>query len=194
MWKAVLLGLVCFYSSCEGEKRERINEPVKFEVDSTDEEILEVEDTSAFDTTIIFSGGLPFNYSLLTDTVAKTVLYKYAVSKGYLTSDDNLAVLSGDKLANEQVTYHKIHYLLSGGSGIVEYWLAPPLANGHCWQPHKALIANTKKGFAIVNPDILPISYNIDSIVNVDTQTVIFGYEYDCLAHKTIRLVRVLVR
>lgn len=192
MWRSVLLALVCFYSSCESEKREKLNEPVKFKVDSTDEEILEVEDVSAFDTTIIFSGGLAFNRSLLTDTVAKTVLYKYAVSKGYLTSDDNLAVLSGDKLANEQVTYHKIHYLLSGG--IVEYWLAPPLANGHCWQPHKALIANTKKGFAIVNPDILPISYNIDSVVNVDTQPVIFGYEYDCLAHETIRLVRVVVK
>lgn len=188
--KSVFLSLVCFYSSCGNEV---LNQSAKVLGDSTDEEIIAVEEGLAtFDTIIIFSGGLAFNHSLLTDTVAKTVLYKYAVSKGYLTADDNLSILSADKLANEQVTYYKIQYLQVGG--IVEYWLAPPLANGHCWQPYKALIANTKKGFTVVNPDILPTSYNIDSIVNVDTQTVVFGYEYDCSTHETIRLIRVTVR
>lgn len=192
MWRSALLGLICFYSSCGSENRDRLDQPAKVIFDSTDEGISDVNNIATFDTTIIFSGWLPFNRSILTDTVAKTVLYKYAVSKGYLTSDDNLAVLSGDKLANEQVTYHKIHFLPFGG--IVEYWLAPPWANGHCWQPHKAFIANTKKGFAIVNADILPISYNIDSIVNTDTQTAVFGYEYDCLNHETIKLIRIAVR
>ncbi|MFN4316181.1 MAG: hypothetical protein ACK4E0_17975 [Chitinophagaceae bacterium] len=153
------------------------------------------------DTTIILTSLTRTNYTgpALTNSLAKKILFSYFESKDYFTSDNladsaNLTGLDADKLS---VTYDTIYTVDLNGNesldAVISYWLTPRGASGHCWQPHKAVISDTDKGYRITNEEFIPENFAIDSIVTKDHIVTIYGYEHDCGDHEVLRNFRVRI-
>lgn len=154
------------------------------------------------DTTILLTGLAKSNYAgrNLKIAYAKKILYTYFESKGYYTSD-NLPVMGkltesyNDKLSVDFDTIFATE--LNGNANldaVITYWLTPPYASGHCWQPHKAIILDTDKGYTITNEEFIPDNFAIDSVVSKDNSVAIYGYDYDCGNHKVLRNYRVKIK
>lgn len=71
-------------------------------------------------------------------------------------------------------------------TAIVSYWLKPPFASCHCWRKHYAIITNTNFGYTITNEEFLPESFNIESIMVKDRESILYCYDYDCAEHKEL--------
>ena len=148
------------------------------------------------DTTIVLKGIVKSNINSenLTDSIAKEVLYIHFKSKGYYNSD-NLPNAEKVKDSDLSVDFNKIYLTELNGSkvedAVITYWLTPPYVSGHCWQPHKAIILDTDKGYKIINEEFIPDNFAIDSVVTKKHKVTIFGYDYDCGNHKVLRYLRI---
>ncbi|WP_276978957.1 hypothetical protein [Flavobacterium filum] len=166
----------------------------------------EIEDSPiahSLDTTIFLTDIVKSNYTgqNLTSDYAKKILYAYFKSKGYYTSDSlpddfsNLIESEYDKL---NITYDTIFTTDLNGNpnldAIITYWVAPPLANGHCWQPHKAIILDTDKGYKITNEEFMPDNFAIDSVITKKQSVIVYGYYYDCVNQEILRNIRVKLK
>jgi hypothetical protein len=162
----------------------------------------EADSIPTIDTTIILTDIVKSNYygQHLTDSIAKKILYTYFKSKGYYNSDNlpdiqKLTDADNDKLC---VRFNEIFLTELNGNknedAIISYWLAPPYASGHCWQPHKAIISDTEKGYKITNEEFILDNFAIDSVQNKNGQVTIYGYDYDCGNHMVLRNIRVRIK
>jgi hypothetical protein len=153
---------------------------------------------STFDTTIVLSNIITSEYSgiNLTDTLAKRVLYNYFKKKGYYSSENlpDIAQLTenDNKLSVDYTSIFIADFNNNTkNDAVITYWLTPPYANGHCWQPHKAVMVDTDNGYKITNEEFMPTNFAIDSIKKVNDQLTIFGYDYDCSNQKSLRKLRI---
>ena len=154
------------------------------------------------DTIILLSGSAKSNYigANLTSVNAKKILYSYFKLKGYYTADNlpdmgKLTDSDNDKLSVDYDTIFTVD--LNGNKNIdaiITYWLTPPYASGHCWQPHKAIVIDNDKGYNITNEEFIPDNFAIDSVVTKDHSVIIYGYDYDCGNHKVLRNLRVKIK
>ena len=135
----------------------------------------------------------------LTKIKAKSILYKHFISKGYLT-DDFVAqrlVLNDTDADNLSVTFDTKYsdlFFISNGSrsfAVVTYWLAPPLASGHCFQPHKAIIIKTVSGYKITNEDFIPDRFSIKHITSAKGGVIMEVSDYECANHIDLRKLRI---
>ena len=198
MYKNLLhtLAIIILFTSCQTKQR-RSDNNVK---DSA--EVIKAVDTnslSTLDTTIFLSSisNSKYNGIDLNDSIAKNVLYNYFRKKGLLTSDKlpNIAKLTKKDKANLSVEFTSIFKMNLNNNkytdAVITYWLTPPYANGHCWQPHKAIITDTDTGYQITNEEFIPDNYAVDSISTVKEQITILGYDYDCANNKTLKNLKV---
>jgi len=128
----------------------------------------------------------------LTEKEAKKALYKYFKKKGVLSQDE----LKGDLSEAEGtlcVDYDTIYKLKSNqfSGAIITYWLGVAYTSGHCFQPSRALISYTKKGFEITNENFIPEKFIIDS---VGTNLSFYGYDFECANNKTIRHFKITLK
>lgn len=155
------------------------------------------------DTTIVLKNITRSRYQGpdLDDSIAKKILYRHFKQLGYLTEDDlpdiaHITEADNRKLSVDYTTIFKTDINHSGRTdAVITYWLTPPHASGHCWQPYKAIIADTDTGYSISNEAFIPDNYAIDSVKNIDGAVIIFGYDYDCGNGRMVRRLRIkLVR
>ena len=191
-----ILLTIIFLASCDSKTS------VKQKTISPVQNSSETDSIPTIDTTIILTGLVKSNYhgQNLTDSLAKRILYSYFKEKGYYNSD-NLPVL--EKLTDAEknklsVSFNEIFLIELNGikneNAIISYWLTPPYAVGNCWQPHKAIIVPTEKGYKITNEEFIPDNFSIDSVLNKDGQITIYGYDYDCGNHKVLKYIRARIK
>ena len=198
MYKNLLhtLAIIILFASCQTKQRRSDNNVKDSAV------VNKAEDTnslSTFDTTIFLSGISSSKYIGidLNDSVAKNVLYNHFRLKGLLTSDNlpNIAKLTKKDKANLSVEFTSIFKTNLNNNkysdAVITYWLTPPYAIGHCWQPHKAIITDSDTGYQITNEEFIPDNYAVDSILTVKGQVTILGYDYDCGNNKTLKNFKV---
>jgi hypothetical protein len=127
----------------------------------------------------------------LTDSLAKIVLYNHFKSQGYLIQEELKGDYSEENEKRSCVRFSKIHEVdLNNNSfidAVVEYWLSPIYASGHCWQPHKAIIMDTDDGYQISNEEFIPINFDIDSVSIFQGHPTLFGYDYNCGEDRILR-------
>ena len=194
MYKNLLhtLAIIILFTSCQTKQRKSDNNVKDSAV------VIKAVDTnslSTLDTTIFLSSisNSKYNGIDLNDSIAKNVLYNYFMKKGLLTSDNlpNIAKLTKKDKANLSVEFTSIFKMNLNNNkytdAVITYWLTPPYANGHCWQPHKAIITDTDTGYQITNEEFIPDNYAVDSISTVKEQIIILGYDYDCANKKTLK-------
>jgi Predicted periplasmic protein len=127
----------------------------------------------------------------LTNKAAEKILYEYFRNKGVIPGSEVPAGSESDQnllCVDYDIVYQIQSANLSGG--IVSYWIGPPDLNGHCFQPIKAIILNTDRGFIITNEEFIPQGFVIDSI----NENTIYGYEYECGGRGVLRQFRVTLR
>jgi len=73
---------------------------------------------------------------------------------------------------------------------VIEYQDAPCRANGHCIMPHKAIVAYINGKYRFLARDFIPSNYFIDSIRVEKGFQIIYGDDYDCGEHETVRKFR----
>ena len=161
------------------------------------EEIL-FDEKEALDTTIFLSG---INFSKykgekLKLELAEEILYQHYVGKGYFRSDKIPEIIKKEDDNKFGVYFDTTHLVNLNNNAfsdaIISFWLTPPGASGHCWQPHKAIISDTDKGYKITNEEFIPSNFQIDTIIDSkENKIVIFGYDYDCGNHKVVRVLKI---
>jgi hypothetical protein len=122
---------------------------------------------------------------------AEEALYSYFEAKGILSHTKwqmKSSRYNGDAVVSFDTLYNLV---LSNWSGaILSYWLGPPDLNGHCFQPQKALLAETDSKLEIIQESFLPESYIIDST----RANFIYGYKYNCGVNERIEDFRLLCK
>lgn len=155
-----------------------------------------------YDTTVILSKLKKSNCYVkkLTNNLAKFTLYEHFKKKGCYNSDNlpELWKISDSDSNMLSVDFDTIYQVDLNNNkckdAIITYWLTPPYANGNCWQPHKATIIDTEKGFRIINEEFIPDNYAIDSVVNIDGEIIIYCYDYDCGNRKVLKNIRMRLK
>ncbi|MEO6719596.1 MAG: hypothetical protein ABIN67_04480 [Ferruginibacter sp.] len=127
----------------------------------------------------------------INDKEAEKLLYDYFLKKGIL-SQKELQIRSTINMDMETINYDTIYEIHSSNlsGAVLSYWLGPVDLNGHCFQPSKAIILNTKKGYRIKNEGFIPTNFAIDSVKG----TNIYGYDYECGGRGVLREFRVTLR
>ena len=139
------------------------------------------------DTILVFHNLKPSTakkMTRLTEDIVKLNLYKYYKERDCFIEDDYPSSL-GDKDYDKNTVRYNLSYFVNLNNdrftdAIVEYWLMPPGASGHCYQPHKAMIVSGAKEYVLVNPDFVDSFFSIDSVKSANNKTFIFGCDYDC--------------
>jgi hypothetical protein len=134
----------------------------------------------------------------LTEDLVKLNLYKYYRGLDCFIEDDYPANLTDKDYERNTVRYNLTHFVNLNDDkfidAIVEYWLVPPGASGHCYQPHKAMVVSGTKEYVFVNPDCVGSFFSIDSVKSVNDKALIFGCDYDCGGtNKCKRKIRVVI-
>ncbi len=121
---------------------------------------------------------------------AETLLYTYYKTRGVRSVNDSKPTSQTSK-EELYVTFDKLYPFKSNyiSGAVVSYWLGPRDLNGHCFQPRKAVILNTKDGIKFTNENFIPINFTLDSVVG----TNIYGYEYECGGMGTIKHFQVRI-
>jgi len=166
-------------------------------IDSTLKKKLSIIDSiPTLDTTIVLKKYTPAKYAgkILSTSIAKNILYNHFRSKGYLIQEELKGISETDELKT-CVTYDTIYKVNNKtSSAVISYWLAPPYSSGHCYQPSKAIIVDTDKGYKITNEEFIPTSFTIDSISMIDCYPIIFCYDFDCGEDKVIKKIRIKLK
>jgi hypothetical protein len=153
------------------------------------------------DTIMVFNNLKPSpakQMTRLTEDLVKLNLYKYYSGQNCFIEDDYPANLTDKDYERNTVRYNLTHFVNLNDDrfidAIVEYWLMPPGASGHCYQPHKAMVVSGTKEYVFVNPDFVDSFFSIDSVKSVNDKTLIFGCDYDCGGtNKCKRKIRVVI-
>jgi len=124
-----------------------------------------------------------FPNSNVTQIEAEKCLYNYFRSKGIFSREE----LKKHKTNTEQIcvdydTIYRVRTVEFSGA-VISYWLGPTSLNGHCFQPQKAIVRQTKKGWNITDEGFMPTNFAIDSVVSSN----IYGFDYDCGGRGTLR-------
>ena len=193
----ILMAIIILLTSCQIKNKSKYHKNLQetFDVNRA----VDTNRLSTFDTTIILSGIVHSTSSgiELNDQTAQAVLYTHFKNKGYFTADSlptvsKLIKKNEEKLSVEFDKIYKINLNNDRYSdAVITYWLTPIYANGHCWQPHKAIILNTDNGYQITNEEFIPDNYAIDSVSTALGKTIIYGYDYDCAHQKTLKNIKV---
>lgn len=189
---SIILLTVLLIVSCDNKMA------IKQGLTTSKQNLSEIENIKTIDTTIVLKGIEESNYNgkNLTDSIAKEILYIYYNNKG-LYNTENLP--PAEKLTDSDiiVDFYKIYLAELNSSklddAIITYWLKPPFINGHCWQPHKAIISDTDKGYIITNVDFIPDNFTINSVLNQEGQTTIYSYEYDCSNNQILKYIKIKI-
>lgn len=139
------------------------------------------------DTILVFHNLKPSTakkMTRLTEDIVKLNLYNYYKEQDCFIEDNYPSPLS-DKDHDKNTVRYNLSYFVNLNNdkftdAIVEYWLMPPGASGHCYQPNKAMIVSGTKEYIFINPDFVDSFFSIDSVKSVDNKTFIFGCDYDC--------------
>ena len=126
-------------------------------------------------------------YDLKIDsTKAISTLNEYFKNKGFLIQKE-LDFSNFDPELRENIGKKAIDFLdLKKGKvknleiGIITYYSCEPFENGHCVEPHYAIIGKTEKKIEILNEDFINHTFVIDSIKNDKLNSIIYGYYYQC--------------
>ena len=147
----LFLGLVNCKNNHSFENKDSKNQDINFTIKEQLIEKREVHDT------IIFLNKIfPSKYSgdQLTKDLAEEILYQDFVKNGFFRADSIPEIIEG-KEEDKFAVYFDTVYLVDLNSskfidGVITYWLTPPGASGHCWQPHKAIIRKFQKNRRII--------------------------------------------
>ena len=193
----IILFIVFLITSCNNRKIKETNNTI---IDTiTMNQVSKKNNIETIDSTINISNFTTSKYSgiNLSTLLAKQILYNHFKNKGYLISDYLPNELSKSDYQKTCVEFDTIFFLNLNNDkfsdAIVDYWLTPPNASGHCWQPHKAIIIDTDKGYKITNEEFIPTNYCIDSIVTINNRTMIIGYDYDCGSGEVLKYFRLTI-
>jgi hypothetical protein len=190
-----LLAAILFIS-CEGGKPKNQSSPSPV----TDASI--ADGIPTIDTSVILTGISKSSYrgQNLTDSLARQILYRYFERKGYYTDErkpkpEELKESDNYKLC---AYYEGVFFVDLNGNkktdAIVLYWLTPPYSNGHCVQPHKAIIVDTDKGYKVTNEEFLPAKFSIDSVISSEQNLTIHCADYECGNQVELKRFRLRIR
>ena len=194
---SIFLAIIILLTSCQIKNKSNYNKNLK-NISDRNREVDTIR-LSTFDTTIVLSGIVHSTTSgvELNDSIATTVLYNHFKRQGYFTADSlpNASKLLKKNKGKLSVEFDKIYKINLNNNrysdAVITYWLTPISANGHCWQPHKAIILDTDNGYQITNEQFIPDNYAIDSVSTALGKTIIYGYDYDCAHNKTLKNIKV---
>lgn len=120
----------------------------------------------------------------LTENLVKSKLYKHYKEQGCFIEDDYPSPLADKDYDKNTVRYNTTRFVNLNGDkfidAIVEYWLMPLGASGHCYLPHKAMVVSGTKDFTLVNADFIDSFFSIDSVTSINNKTYIYGCDFDC--------------
>lgn len=128
---------------------------------------------------------------------AKKVLYDYFKSKRYLIEDELDFELyepeSPKNYGKKAIDYIGISKFKFKNKpiAIIRYYNCEPFINGSCVEPHYAIILNAQSGYKISNEEFLSPHFRIDSIKNINDNSLIFGYNFECANKKILKRYRV---
>lgn len=134
------------------------------------------------------------NQDSISTEVATQTLYTHFKSKGFLTQDEiekKPSIRWLPKNEDKNVIEFSELFLFNNQLGIITYYNAEIGANGHCVQPHLALISNSVSGLAISNEEFLPPNFTIDSLKIVDNKPIIYSRDYNCYNHEFLKKYRI---
>ncbi len=188
-------------TSCEFSSEEAVNgnnEDNNF----SDKDILKADQIETLDTIIKLSEIKHSNHqgASLTEDYAKKILYKHFAAKGFFTSDNLPSMEELTENDNEKLSVEYKGIFIAGLNNneklaaVITYWLTPPYASGHCYQPHKAIILDTGTGYIITNEEFIPENYLIDSLNTKHGLVTIFGYYYDCVNHTVVKKLKIGIK
>jgi hypothetical protein len=133
----------------------------------------------------------PNENTTVTQEEAERQLYSHFKRKG-IFSRSEWQLKSTSSLKDQMVDFDTVYNLhsqqLSGA--VISYWLGTVDRNGHCFQPQKALLLNTRSGYKVAKEQILPPDFIIDSV----SEATVYGYEYECGGKGVIRQFRLSLR
>lgn len=140
------------------------------------------------DTTIILKNivsGENYKGQKLTENLAEKVLYKhFALKGGYTRKNVPDSLLNHDGDEPMIIDYDTIYTMNLNGDkyedAIITYWWSPYSLNGHCVQPHYAVVTNSNTGYEISNENFLSDDFYIDSTKIEGSQNLIFGGFSNC--------------
>lgn len=157
--------------------------------------------STCVDTLLIFKNLKPSAAAMLphlSEDLVKLKLYDYYRQRGCFIEGNYLSPLKGKDYEKLVVYYDQMRLVDLNHDrfmdAIIEYWLMPPGASGHCYQPHKAMIVSGTKEYVLLNPDFLDSHFNIDSVAAESNKTFIYGCDYDCSDHRCKRNLRVIIQ
>jgi hypothetical protein len=143
------------------------------------------------DTSITLTAANKSRNVNITNGDAKRFLYKHFESKGVRSRADFNA---GSGLQQEKmcVEYDTIYNVTSPRftGAIISYWLGVCDLNGHCFQPSKAIIYKTLKGYKLSDENFIPTNFIIDSAAN----SFVYGYDYECGRRGIVRQCKIRLR
>jgi hypothetical protein len=160
--------------------------------DNTPTAISKNQTLPTLDTTIFISDLKEYSVSnkVLSEKEAQAQLYKYFAKKGVRTRNELKSTSnSKERLCIDYDTIYPIQTDRFSGA-IISYWLGPADLNGHCFQPSKAVMFNTVKGYRISRQQFIPDNFAIDSVIKSN----IYGYDYECGGRGIIRYFKVTLR
>jgi hypothetical protein len=129
--------------------------------------------------------------------VAETAIEEYFDKLGYYQTKDSASVdWENDILLCAGFdTIYRTHLNTDKFiDGLVTYYDAPCMANGHCYQPHLAIMTFINGKYRLISRDLLPENYSIDSITQDKKFTYIHGNVYNCGEHEYMRGYRARIR
>jgi hypothetical protein len=127
----------------------------------------------------------------LSDKEAENLLYDHFRSKGVLSRSEwqIRSTINKDCISVEYDSLYRIQTENLSGA-VISYWLGPVDLNGHCFQPKKAIVLSTPKGYKIINEEFIPTSF----IVDRTRGAYIYGEEYECGGRGTLRQFRIALK
>ena len=144
------------------------------------------------DTVIMLAHADNSNFSNrnLNQLEAEKCLYSYFRSKGIFTRErQNKLKTNNEQLIVDYDTIYRVRTAKFSGA-VISYWLGPADLNGHCFQPRKAIIRHTLRGYKVTDENFIPISFSVDSVVTSN----IYGYVYDCGGKGIVRHFKINLR
>ncbi len=186
----ILLFLVVSFWGCENPYTEKQKKLQNINFDST---------TLLPDTSIILTDLPNSNYQgeKLTDSLAKSVLYEYFLKQGVFNEKTPFQN-EQERIEASFITYDTMFLCNLNNNlhddAVVSYWIMPWMASGHCWQPQKAVIVDTDKGYQIFHEDFIPTNIAIDSIKSNYNHIILYAYDYDCTSHLVIKNMKIRIK